>query len=239
MCRRGGKIYPKGRRAAGPRRAGGLEVGCWVLAVVLILPFAASVAVGAGYQALASAADPAGAGARQASPASSAGMDQADWSESRRAAFERFLGLFSPPMIGALHIPSRGRWVPIFEGESDVNMTLGAAWLTDTSPLEGTGNIGLSAHRDGPFRVLKDVAVGDELVLRTEAGERRFVVRQRRVVAPDAVEVLHPTERPALTLITCHPIYFVGSAPNRLVLRAEATPVGSAVALTEGAGVES
>jgi len=42
------------------------------------------------------------------------------------------------------------------------------------------------------------------------------------VVNPEDVSVLNPTSAPALTLVTCYPFYFVGSAPQRFIVRAVA-----------------
>jgi sortase A len=32
---------------------------------------------------------------------------------------------------------------------------------------------------------------------------------------------LEPTNAPSITLVTCYPFYFVGSAPERFIVRAE------------------
>ena len=41
-----------------------------------------------------------------------------------------------------------------------------------------------------------------------------------RIVDPDDVSVLKPTSSPAITMVTCYPFYFVGSAPRRYIVRA-------------------
>ena len=41
------------------------------------------------------------------------------------------------------------------------------------------------------------------------------------IVTPEDGSVLAPTSRPSLTLVTCYPFYFVGSAPQRYIVRAE------------------
>jgi len=43
------------------------------------------------------------------------------------------------------------------------------------------------------------------------------------VVGPNDVWVLDPTDRPTLTLITCYPFRYVGTAPRRFIVRAERT----------------
>ena len=45
-----------------------------------------------------------------------------------------------------------------------------------------------------------------------------YVVTQIRIVEPDAVEILDPTDREQLTLFTCTPIYL---ATHRLVVIAD------------------
>jgi sortase A len=50
--------------------------------------------------------------------------------------------------------------------------------------------------------------------------ETQYQVEWTRVVAPNEVWVLGPTNGRALTLITCHPFSFIGSAPNRFIVRA-------------------
>ena len=53
----------------------------------------------------------------------------------------------------------------------------------------------------------------------------RYKVVDIRIVEPDDVAVLTPTEHANLTLITCYPFYFVGSAPQRYIVRAELADV--------------
>jgi sortase A len=52
-------------------------------------------------------------------------------------------------------------------------------------------------------------------------GEYRYRVVSTKIVSPDDVSVLDPTSGEVLTLVTCHPFYFVGAAPNRFIVRAE------------------
>ena len=46
------------------------------------------------------------------------------------------------------------------------------------------------------------------------------VVGSAGVVEPGRSEVLNATASPALTLVTCYPFSYVGSAPNRFIVRA-------------------
>ena len=82
------------------------------------------------------------------------------------------------------------------------------------------GNLGIAGHRDGFFRGLKDIAPGDTLELETTAGREFYVVDDIRIVGPEEVSVLAGTPNQTITLVTCYPFYFVGSAPQRYIVRA-------------------
>ena len=81
-------------------------------------------------------------------------------------------------------------------------------------------NVGIAGHRDGYFRSLKDVRLGDAVFLRTGGSEERYRVEDILIVDPVDVDVLADTGEPTLTLVTCYPFYFVGSAPQRYIIRA-------------------
>ena len=52
------------------------------------------------------------------------------------------------------------------------------------------------------------------------------------IVTPEDVRVLAPTQRPLLTLVTCYPFYFVGSAPKRFMVRLHRSDRGAAAPAT-------
>jgi sortase (surface protein transpeptidase) len=56
--------------------------------------------------------------------------------------------------------------------------------------------------------------------MRTLSARDLYVVESVSIVSPEDVHVLDPTASPVLTLVTCYPFYFVGSAPQRWVVRA-------------------
>ena len=82
------------------------------------------------------------------------------------------------------------------------------------------GNVGIAAHRDTFFRNLRDVRKGDELRFVTPEGTFSYEVESLKIVKPKNVEVLDPTPEPVITLVTCYPFNYVGSAPNRFIVRA-------------------
>jgi sortase A len=54
----------------------------------------------------------------------------------------------------------------------------------------------------------------------TPRGTYQYVVESTRIVNPEDVGVLRPTARPELTLVTCYPSHYIGSAPQRFVVNA-------------------
>jgi LPXTG-site transpeptidase (sortase) family protein len=88
-----------------------------------------------------------------------------------------------------------------------------------TLPWEA-GNSAIAGHRDGLFRPLKDVKVGDEIRFRTTSDEFVYRVTRTSIVEPDDLSVLERRPETTLTLITCYPFYYVGSAPQRFIVQA-------------------
>ncbi|HVS04521.1 MAG TPA: class D sortase [Thermoanaerobaculia bacterium] len=123
-------------------------------------------------------------------------------------------------LLGRLEIPRLGLSVVVAEGDDRRTLRRAAGHLPET-PLPGQpGNAVIAGHRDLHFRPLESVRVGDEVLFTTPAGSQRYRVDWVDVTAPSAVEVLAPTPVPALTLVTCYPFTWVGTAPDRFVVRA-------------------
>jgi sortase A len=78
----------------------------------------------------------------------------------------------------------------------------------------------MAGHRDGFFRALKDIALGDTIELTTTGGSFPYAVDELEIVTPADVRVLKPRGRPSVTLVTCYPFYFVGDAPQRFIVHA-------------------
>ena len=149
--------------------------------------------------------------------------DQSLWSPVRVRAWEAG----PPPLIGhalaVLRIPHIHLEVPVFEGTDDATLDLGLGHVEGTAGLDAPGNVALAGHRDGFFRGLKDVGAGDEIDMETQIGMRRYLVKDIVIVKPDDVWVLDDNSA-ALTLVTCYPFYYTGSAPQRYIVRASEQP---------------
>ncbi len=148
------------------------------------------------------------------------GVDFTLWSESRVRAYKRGQTQQPPLAMAVLEIPRLGLTVPVLEGTDELTLNRGVGHVEGTALPGQRGNVGIAGHRDGFFRVLKDVTSGDTIRLVTLGEGLEYTVEDVRVVAPEEVEVLNPTSKPVLTLVTCYPFYYVGSAPKRYVVRA-------------------
>ncbi len=124
-------------------------------------------------------------------------------------------------LIGRIDIERLGVSLIVVEGISAKILRRAAGHIPGT-PLPGqSGNVGISAHRDTFFRPLRNIKQNDVITLTTLQGAYRYRVISTKIVGPNDVAVLEPSAREVLTLVTCYPFYFVGSAPDRFIVRAE------------------
>ena len=130
--------------------------------------------------------------------------------------------LQSGELIGRVDIPRLKLSAAVAEGDDDKTLGKAVGHLPDTPlPWQRRGNVGLAAHRDGLFRKLEGIRIGDDIRLVTTRGEFQYKVKKTHIVDPDDVWVLAPTATPTITLITCYPFSFVGNAPHRFIVQAE------------------
>jgi len=150
-------------------------------------------------------------------------VDASLWSKQRIEAYKQSLaGQFDDP-VAVMNIPRLSLEVPVFEGTGELVLNRGLGIIEGTARPGENGNIGIAGHRDGFFRCLKDIQVGDRIELATLKGKAAYVVDETEIVSPDDVSVLDPRGRPAITLVTCYPFYFVGNAPQRFIVHASLT----------------
>lgn len=147
-------------------------------------------------------------------------VDYSLWSEKRIKDYEATLAEHFDPPLAVLRIQKIHLEVPLFEGTDDPVLNRGVGRIIGTAQVGQTGNMGIAGHRDGFFRGLKDVVLGDALELETTAGTQTYIIDSIKLVTPDDVSVLRNEPTSALTLVTCYPFYFIGSAPQRYIVHA-------------------
>jgi sortase A len=136
-------------------------------------------------------------------------------------------------VIGRIEIPRLGVSTMIKEGEDARTLDLAVGHIRGTALPGAPGNIGLAGHRDTFFRRLQHIKAGDVIRLVAPEGLFSYIVERTHVVAPDDVWVLDATAEPALTLVTCYPFTYVGTAPERFIVRARLVPATSTGTLVQ------
>ena len=123
--------------------------------------------------------------------------------------------------FGFLVIPALNQTLPIVEGTEGAQLERGVGHFERSAMPGSANNCVLSGHRDTVFTELGKIGVGDQLIAVTPAGEFTYQVRQVRIVDKDDRTVIVPTNHAVLTVTTCYPFSYVGTAPNRYVLVAD------------------
>lgn len=155
-----------------------------------------------------------------------AAPDLSLWDLERIRAWRDALTEPAPPPLAILRIPKIRVEVAVLPGTSDFVLNRAVGHIEHTA-LPGTdSNSGIAGHRDGFFRGLKEIAPGDAIELETLTGRQLYRVERTWIVDPEDVSVLDPTAVRSLTLVTCYPFYFIGSAPQRFIVRAVPREVG-------------
>lgn len=123
--------------------------------------------------------------------------------------------------IGSLSMPALDQTLPIFEGTGEDELKRGVGHFS-LSVLPGQpDNCVLSGHRDTVFMGLGKLKVGDDLVVRTQAGTFTYEISRIRVVDKDDKTVIVPADHAVLTVTTCYPFNYIGAAPDRYILVAD------------------
>ena len=125
--------------------------------------------------------------------------------------------------IGELYIPKLKTKLPIFHGTNEDELEKGVGHFAGSVLPGENDNSVLSGHRDTVFRKLGEVGEGDLLIVRTSAGEFTYKVNKVRIVDEDDRTVIVPKPRATLTVSTCYPFDYIGSAPERYILVAYLT----------------
>ncbi|HXJ86640.1 MAG TPA: class D sortase [Candidatus Binatia bacterium] len=161
------------------------------------------------------------------------------WDEKRVQAYEHSLAQHFDPPLAVLRIAKVHLEVPVLDGVDDLTLNRGVGYIPGTSAPGDAGNIGIAGHRDGFFRVLKDVSSGDMIELETAEQISIYRVDQIVIVDKHDASVLRPTPVPSLTLVTCYPFYYIGSAPKRYIVIASLVESGRPGSVENAPGTKS
>ncbi len=123
-------------------------------------------------------------------------------------------------LIGRLRIPRLNVVAMVREGADSATLSHAIGHIPGTALPGKTGNVALAGHRDTIFRALRNIKRSDSIDLETDKGTFRYIVASTQIVNPKDVSVLAAGSGQSLTLVTCYPFYYVGSAPKRFIVRA-------------------
>jgi len=121
---------------------------------------------------------------------------------------------------GRFEIPRLGLSYILLEGTDNRTLDKSIGHVEWSSGVGESGNIGIAGHRNTHFRKLEWIRRDDEIVVSSAKAKYRYRVEWARLFKPPDIQVLNPEHGPAVTLITCFPFEYVGSAPLRLIVRA-------------------
>ena len=142
------------------------------------------------------------------------------WAEKRIKQYQESLAASFSPAVAVLRIPKIHLEVPVLQGTDDLTLNRAVGLIAGTALPGEDGNLGIAGHRDGFFRGLKDLRIGDPIELVTQTKTNTYIIDRIVIVDPSDVSVLARRPRTSVTLVTCHPFYFVGSAPQRYIVQA-------------------
>lgn len=151
--------------------------------------------------------------------------DQSLWNATRIDDYNVAVEEHGAPPLALFTINRLGVKVPVYNGTDEFNLDRGLGRIQGMARIHEDGHLGISGHRDGFFRVLKDIQAGDRIMLRSATRSEVFEVRDFTIVDKHDDRILHEeSDGRRLTLVTCYPFYFVGNAPQRFIVHAVPVP---------------
>jgi sortase A len=128
-------------------------------------------------------------------------------------------------LLGRVEIPRLHLSSVVRQGVSAETLSSAVGHVPSTQGPGALGNFAIAAHRDTLFRALKDIKIGDTVRFESPTGDFDYEVISTQIVKPSDVSVLRPQgAQKLLTMITCYPFYYVGSAPKRFTVTARLKP---------------
>jgi sortase A len=140
-------------------------------------------------------------------------------------------------VLGRVEIARLNLAAMVREGVDAKVLSVAVGHVPSTALPGQAGNFAIAAHRDTLFRALKDIHDGDVITFRSSTDTYTYKVVATKIVKPTDVSVLQPDgggvipptrlvssdgqPNRLLTMITCYPFYYVGSAPKRFIVEAK------------------
>ena len=123
-------------------------------------------------------------------------------------------------VIGILSIPALEETYPIIEGTDEEMLMKGVGHYATTALPGGNEQILLSGHKGTVFQRLGELQPGDRFIVDMGYGSYEYEMRESEIVAADDTTVITPRGEEVLTLSTCYPFSYIGSASERYIIYA-------------------
>src|SRR5205823_13763290 len=143
------------------------------------------------------------------------------WAQQNSPSISPPAPLAADDGLTRLSIPRIALDAVIVEGITYRKLAIAPGHIPGTPAPGDIGNSVISAHRDTFFRHIYELKKGDAVIVRRSGKVYTFTVTGKKITDPDDVAVMKPTQDAQLTLITCYPTYYIGPAPERLVIFAK------------------
>lgn len=124
-------------------------------------------------------------------------------------------------LIGKLVVERTKKVIPLVEGTDDDSLKSGAGHYKDSCLPGEKGNSIIFGHRDGVFSSLADIQINDIITVETRKGRFIYKIINTEVTEPKEEEILKKYDEAMLTLVTCYPFGYIGSAPQRFIVIAQ------------------
>lgn len=153
-------------------------------------------------------------------------MDRADMDTSKNSDIDKSSEVAelikkSKELICIIDFQRLGKRVPVVIGTSERKLDEAAGWNEETSIPGENGNSQIFGHRDTTFRLLKDIEIGDKLIIETKQGICEFIVYDTQIVMPQDIKPAGDNSKSTVQLITCYPFHYIGKAPKRYIVYAK------------------
>lgn len=157
-----------------------------------------------------------------------------EWEQQKTASLKTSPGAAASQnpqdRLTRLEIPKIDLDAIIVEGTSRRQLAVAPGHMISTSLPGESGNAVITAHRDTFFRHIYELQKGDSILVHRDGKTFAFEVTGKQVVQPDDLSVIRTSKDTRLTLITCYPTYFIGPAPERLVVFSRLQQAGTSAA---------
>jgi sortase A len=120
--------------------------------------------------------------------------------------------------VGRLEVPRLGVRRTVLAGASGSSLAFGPGHVDGTAAPNGPGNSVVAGHRDSWFAFLEQLRLGDEVVVTTGDGVRRYRVAKIDVHSMWDAEVATSIGDTRLTLVTCYPFDGLVGSTHRYVV---------------------